>query len=79
MGIFASCCKPSAADVPTPDAETRRQQLVQAAEARRQAEAARGVKDPSKITRMQQKSEEMEKRQAQLEREGGASLKWTAN
>ncbi|CAK1594177.1 unnamed protein product [Parnassius mnemosyne] len=79
MGIFLSCCKPSASDVLTPDAETRRRQQVEAAEKRRAEEAARGVKDPEKVKRMQQRAEEMERREQELQKDGGATLKWTAD
>uniref|UniRef100_A0A2A4JQB4 Small VCP/p97-interacting protein n=1 Tax=Heliothis virescens TaxID=7102 RepID=A0A2A4JQB4_HELVI len=79
MGLFASCCKPSASDVITPDSETRRRQQVEAAERRAAQEASRGVKDPSKISRLQKRSEEMEKREQELSKQGGAALKWTAD
>ncbi|XP_049885752.1 uncharacterized protein LOC126380402 [Pectinophora gossypiella] len=79
MGLITSCCRPSASDVMTPDAETRRRQLVEAAEKRRLEEEARGVKDPTKVKRMMARSEEMEKREKQLEKEGGAALRWTSN
>ncbi|KAG6451329.1 uncharacterized protein LOC115444323 isoform X1 [Manduca sexta] len=79
MGIFASCCRPSASDVITPDAETRRRQQIEAAERRRAEEAARGVKDPERVKRMQQKSLDMEKREQELAKEGGAALKWTTD
>ncbi|OWR54338.1 hypothetical protein KGM_215216 [Danaus plexippus plexippus] len=75
MGIFTSCCKPSAADVLTPDAETRRRQQVEAAERRRIEEASRGVKDPERMRRAQQRSEEMERREQELNSAGGANLK----
>ncbi|XP_072933119.1 uncharacterized protein Svip isoform X1 [Epargyreus clarus] len=78
MGIFTSCCKPSASDVLTPDAETRRRQQVEAAEKRRAEEAARGVKDPERVKRMQQRADEMERREQELNREGGANLRWTS-
>ncbi|XP_034836164.1 uncharacterized protein LOC123877047 [Maniola jurtina] len=79
MGIFTSCCRPSASDVLTPDAETRRRQQVEAAERRRTEEAGRGVKDPEKVKRMQQRSEEMEKRERELQKDGGPTLKWTSD
>ncbi|KAJ8709414.1 hypothetical protein PYW07_009240 [Mythimna separata] len=79
MGIITSCCRPSASEVLTPDSETRRRQQVEAAERRAAQEAHRGVKDPAKITRMQQRSEEMERREQELNRQGGAGLRWTAN
>ncbi|CAH2240181.1 small VCP/p97-interacting protein [Pararge aegeria] len=79
MGIFTSCCRPSASNVLTPDTETRRRQQVEAAERRRAEEASRGVKDPEKVRRMQQRSEEMEQRERELQKGGGATLKWTAD
>lgn len=78
MGIFTSCCKPSASEVLTPDSETRRRQQVEAAERRAAQEAARGVKDPSKVMRIQQRNEEMEKREQELNKQGGANLRWTS-
>ncbi|XP_026750836.1 uncharacterized protein LOC113511410 [Galleria mellonella] len=78
MGIFMSCCKPSASDVLTPDAETRRRQQVEAAERRLAEQAARGVKDPERVKRMQQRSEEMEKREQELQKDGGPTLRWTS-
>ncbi|XP_063832549.1 uncharacterized protein LOC135081691 isoform X1 [Ostrinia nubilalis] len=79
MGIFTSCCRPSASDVLTPDAETRRRQQAEAAERRQAESVARGVKDPAKLQRMQQRAEEMEKREQELQKEGGANLRWTSN
>ncbi|CAH0731309.1 unnamed protein product, partial [Brenthis ino] len=79
MGIFTSCCRPSASEVLTPDAETRRRQQTEAAERRRAQEAARGIKDPERVKRMQERAEEMEKREQELRKEGGANLKWTAD
>ncbi|KAM3958901.1 small VCP interacting protein [Aphomia sociella] len=78
MGIFTSCCKPSASDVLTPDAETRRRQQVEAAERRQAEQAARGVKDPERVKRMQQRAEEMDKRQQELQKDGGPTLRWTS-
>ncbi|XP_038221229.1 small VCP/p97-interacting protein [Zerene cesonia] len=78
MGIITSCCKPSASDVLTPDTETRRRQQVEAAERRRAQEASRGVKDPERVKRMQQRAEEMEQREQELAKQGGATLKWSA-
>ncbi|XP_030025921.1 uncharacterized protein LOC115444323 isoform X2 [Manduca sexta] len=59
--------------------ETRRRQQIEAAERRRAEEAARGVKDPERVKRMQQKSLDMEKREQELAKEGGAALKWTTD
>lgn len=48
---------------------------MEAAERRRVNEASRGVKDPEKVLRAQQRQEEMEKREQELAKEGGATLK----
>ncbi|XP_023953990.1 small VCP/p97-interacting protein [Bicyclus anynana] len=79
MGIFTSCCRPSATNVLTPDTETRRRQQVEAAERRRAEEANRGIKDPERVKRMQQRSEEMEQREREMQKGGGATLKWQAD
>ncbi|XP_026325431.1 small VCP/p97-interacting protein [Hyposmocoma kahamanoa] len=79
MGAFASCCKPSASDVMTPDVETRRRQQVEAAERRRQQEEARGVKDPQRLQRQQLKAADTERKAEELNREGGATLRWQAH
>ncbi|GBP11597.1 hypothetical protein EVAR_77734_1 [Eumeta japonica] len=75
MGIFISCCRPSASEVITPDVETRRMQQAQAAERRRVESEARGVKDPERVKRMQQRSEEMERHEKELEKKGGPNLR----
>ncbi|XP_075984824.1 small VCP interacting protein isoform X1 [Anticarsia gemmatalis] len=79
MGLITSCCRPSASEILTPDAETRRRQQSEAAERRAAQDAARGIKDIEKVKRMQQRSEEMEKREQELSSQGGAALKWTAD
>ncbi|XP_075227594.1 small VCP interacting protein [Lycorma delicatula] len=80
MGICYSCCKDSATDYVTPDMETRRQQQAQAAERRFREQESRGVKDPERIKRMQQKSEEIEKRQEEALKYGSdTGLKWQVN
>ncbi|CAN8022267.1 unnamed protein product [Ixodes persulcatus] len=69
MGIFASCLKGSNDDVPSstgPDAVLKRQQMAEAAEKRLKEQESRGVKDPEKLRRQQQ-------RQAELDRELGAA------
>ena len=55
--------------------ETRRRQQTEAAERRRAQEAARGVKDPERVRRMQERAEEMDRREQELRKEGGANLK----
>ncbi|KAF6208377.1 hypothetical protein GE061_016831 [Apolygus lucorum] len=78
MGAVYSCCFGSneqESEHLTPDPETRRRQLAEAAERRAQETEHRGIKDPERVRRMQQKSEELERR----ERETGyqqPALKW---
>lgn len=79
MGIITSCCRPSASEILTPDAETRRRQQSEAAERRAAQAAARGIKDVERVRRMQERSEEMEKREQELSKQGGATLKWTSD
>ncbi|XP_059045932.1 uncharacterized protein LOC131841623 [Achroia grisella] len=78
MGIFTSCCRPSATDILTPDAETRRRQQVEAAERRQAEQAKRGVKDPERLRKMKLREEEMDRREQELREQGGANLKWTS-
>lgn len=49
--------------------ESRRQAAAEAAERRVQSQATRGIQDPAKVQRMQQRSEEIER----LEREAAKS------
>ncbi|XP_039288356.1 small VCP/p97-interacting protein isoform X2 [Nilaparvata lugens] len=52
--------------------ETRRRQLAEAADKRQQEQENRGIKDPEKVKRMKQRSEEMERRQEEAARHGGS-------
>ena len=44
--------------------EERRQQMAEAAEKRAENQQARGIKDPGSVKRMEQKRDELEKRQS---------------
>jgi len=48
-----------------PSQEERRRQMAEAAEKRNEGQQARGVKDPGSIKRMEEKREELERRQAE--------------
>ncbi|XP_039288358.1 small VCP/p97-interacting protein isoform X4 [Nilaparvata lugens] len=72
MGVFLSCCRGNSVDFTTPDMETRRRQLAEAADKRQQEQENRGIKDPEKVKRMKQRSEEMERRQEEAARHGGS-------
>lgn len=60
----------------TPDPETRRQQLAEAAEKRQKEIAYRGVKDPEAVERKRKKQEEVEKQTMTTSVSGGGGLKW---
>lgn len=49
----------------------RRQQQLEAAERRRVENETRGIKDPEKVRRMQQKAEETARREEEAARMGG--------
>ncbi|XP_058447037.1 small VCP/p97-interacting protein [Malaya genurostris] len=78
MGLCSSCFKGSTEELLSPTAEIRRQQQLEAAERRRVQNETRGIKDPEKVRRMQQKAEEMERREQEAARMGGGQpvLKW---
>ncbi|XP_033211260.1 small VCP/p97-interacting protein isoform X2 [Belonocnema kinseyi] len=76
MGIFASCCKPSATyEDLTPDPEVRRQQLVAAAEKRQAEQETRGIKNVDAVKRQQRLDEERRKREEVAAPTDGP-LKW---
>ena len=45
--------------------EERRQQMAEAAEKRAQNQQTRGIKDPNSVKRMEQKRDQLEKRQSE--------------
>lgn len=55
--------------------ETRRRQQIEAAERRAAEQASRGVKDPERVKRNQQRAEEMDKQEQELNKAGGANLR----
>ncbi|XP_019529930.1 small VCP/p97-interacting protein [Aedes albopictus] len=79
MGLCSSCFKGSSEELITPDATVRRQQQLEAAERRRVENETRGIKDPEKVRRMQQKAEETARREEEAARMGGgqSALRWT--
>uniref|UniRef100_V5HRS0 Small VCP/p97-interacting protein n=1 Tax=Ixodes ricinus TaxID=34613 RepID=V5HRS0_IXORI len=80
MGIFASCLKGSNDDVPSstgPDAVLKRQQMAEAAEKRLKEQESRGVKDPEKLRRQQQRQAELDRELGAAERSpNDANLRW---
>ncbi|XP_064595265.1 small VCP/p97-interacting protein-like [Liolophura sinensis] len=80
MGLCLECLSGSAADDSdhTPDAETRRAQIAQAAEKRKHDSEGRGVKDPEGLKRKQKRREELE-RKSELTQNAGQEekgLRW---
>ncbi|XP_061630679.1 small VCP/p97-interacting protein [Phyllopteryx taeniolatus] len=78
MGMCLPCFGGSVDDaVDTPDPETRRQQLAEAAEKRQKETAHRGVKNPEAVERKRKKQEEIEKQKMSTSVSGsGGGLKW---
>nr|XP_018672979.1 small VCP/p97-interacting protein [Ciona intestinalis] len=64
MGSLFSCCLGN--DYETPDPEVRRQQMLEAAERRKQEYENRGLKDPEGVKAKQRKREAAEKSQEQI-------------
>ncbi|XP_042178406.1 small VCP/p97-interacting protein isoform X2 [Oncorhynchus tshawytscha] len=76
MGMCLSCLGGAGDDVvPTPDPETRRCQLAEAAEKRQKETTYRGVKNPEAVERKKKKQEEMNKQEMTTSPSGGG-LKW---
>ncbi|XP_031420364.1 small VCP/p97-interacting protein [Clupea harengus] len=78
MGMCLPCLGGAAEDVvETPDPDTRRRQLAEAAEKRQKETSNRGVKNPEALERKKRKQEEIEK-QAMVtpSPSGGGGLKW---
>ncbi|XP_063695831.1 small VCP/p97-interacting protein [Culicoides brevitarsis] len=61
------------------DPETRRQQALEAAERRRQETENRGIKDPEKVKRMEERSRRLEQMEIEAAKKGmgQAELRWT--
>lgn len=60
--------------VVTPDPETRRRQLAEAADKRQKETTYRGIKNPDALERKKKKQEETEKQT--MNSSGGGGLKW---
>ncbi|XP_048829227.1 small VCP/p97-interacting protein [Brienomyrus brachyistius] len=77
MGMCLPCLGGAADDVvETPDPETRRRQLAEAAEKRQKETSNRGIKNPESVERKKKKQEEMEKQEMMTSPSGGGGLKW---
>lgn len=80
MGMCLSCFGGGAAAadaaVVTPDPDTKRRQLAEAAEKRQKETAYRGVKNPETVERKRKKQEEAEKQAMTTSVSGGGGLKW---
>ncbi|XP_026477819.1 small VCP/p97-interacting protein [Ctenocephalides felis] len=78
MGLCSSCFNPTSDEIPQPDMAIRRAQMAEAAEKRRIENESRGIKDIDKVRRQQQKAAELEKRQNEIDRQGGGGdlLRW---
>ncbi|KAM9529172.1 small VCP/p97-interacting protein isoform 1-T1 [Salvelinus alpinus] len=78
MGMCLPCLGGAGDDVvPTPDPETRRRQLAEAAEKRQKETTYRGVKNPEAVERKKKKQEEMNKQEMTTSPSGGGGgLKW---
>uniref|UniRef100_A0A8C5CL36 Small VCP interacting protein n=1 Tax=Gadus morhua TaxID=8049 RepID=A0A8C5CL36_GADMO len=78
MGMCFSCFGGSADDaIQTPDPETRRRQLAEAAEKRQKETTYRGVKNPEAVDRKRKKQEETEKQAMSTSSGGGGGLKFS--
>ncbi|XP_063053261.1 small VCP/p97-interacting protein isoform X2 [Engraulis encrasicolus] len=78
MGMCLPCLGGAGEDaVETPDPETRRRQLAEAAEKRQKESSGRGIKNPEAVERKKRQQEEMEK-QAMMSSStsGGGGLRW---
>ncbi|XP_014247101.1 small VCP/p97-interacting protein [Cimex lectularius] len=81
MGVFLSCCKGGGEDLLTPDAETKRKRMAEAAERRLKENESRGVKNLESVKRMQEKDRERERLEKlqQVRGDNGPALKWTVS
>ncbi|XP_078270987.1 small VCP/p97-interacting protein [Rhinoraja longicauda] len=77
MGMCLPCLGGVTDDVvQTPDPDTRRQQLAEAAEKRQKENVHRGIKNPEAVERKKRKQEEMDKQQMNSSSSGGGGLRW---
>uniref|UniRef100_UPI00398F2B66 small VCP/p97-interacting protein n=1 Tax=Pristiophorus japonicus TaxID=55135 RepID=UPI00398F2B66 len=77
MGMCLPCLGGAAEDVvETPEPETRRRQLADAAEKRQKENVHRGIKNPESVERKKKKQEEMERQEKNSTSTGGGGLRW---
>ncbi|MCJ8735888.1 hypothetical protein PDJAM_G00252700 [Pangasius djambal] len=77
MGMCLPCLGGAADDVVvTPDPETKRRQLAEAAEKRQKESTQRGIKNPEAVERKKKKQEEMEKQAMSTSPSGSGGLRW---
>ncbi|XP_016351538.1 small VCP/p97-interacting protein isoform X2 [Sinocyclocheilus anshuiensis] len=78
MGMCLPCLSGAEDDVVevTPDPETRRRQLADAAEKRQKEITYRGIKNPEALERKKKKQEETEKQTMNSVPSEGGGLKW---
>uniref|UniRef100_A0A6M2DRQ7 Uncharacterized protein n=1 Tax=Xenopsylla cheopis TaxID=163159 RepID=A0A6M2DRQ7_XENCH len=79
MGLCSSCFNASSDEIPQPDLALRRAQMAEAAEKRQRENESRGIKDIDKVRRQQQRAADLERRQNELDKQGGGGgdlLRW---
>ncbi|XP_077452182.1 small VCP/p97-interacting protein isoform X1 [Stigmatopora argus] len=77
MGMCLPCFGGAVDDaVDTPDPDSRRRQLAEAAEKRQKETAHRGVKNPEALERKRKKQEEIENQTMKPSSSGGGGLRW---
>ncbi|KAJ8272193.1 hypothetical protein COCON_G00110520 [Conger conger] len=77
MGMCLPCLGGAADDVVvTPDPDTKRKQLAEAAEKRQKETTHRGIKNPEAVERKRKKQEEIEKQAMTTTPTGVGGLRW---
>ncbi|XP_038664257.1 small VCP/p97-interacting protein [Scyliorhinus canicula] len=77
MGLCLPCLGGATEEVvETPDPDTRRRQLAEAAEKRQKENVHRGVKNPESVERKKKKLEALEKQEMNSASAGGGGLRW---
>ncbi|XP_055335273.1 small VCP/p97-interacting protein-like [Paramacrobiotus metropolitanus] len=92
MGICTSCCEDPSGDlgssnnhsrfqtrqpVNEPDPETKRRLQAEAAEKRQKETESRGVHDPERVKRLQQRKDELERARDVAPQASEGGLRWT--
>ncbi|CRL00036.1 CLUMA_CG013324, isoform A [Clunio marinus] len=76
--LCGPCFKGSGeAELITPDLQTKRQQMAEAAQRRLQEQENRGIKNPESVRRNQQKALERERMENEAGQTGNTALRWT--